>query len=1025
MIVYPKAQIRPRLYKVGAVTGAHADLLPISIEAQPLQWPVAELRRHRLRSTDDVSMDEQQVRVVRILNPFDDDLFRYEVETADGEIVEASELELNVHEESGTPDPADMLAQGDVAPLELVRARMALLEAYFAATAKSLGIVGYNGARMLPIPHQINAARYALQFGRIRFLLADEVGLGKTVEAGLIAATLRKYFPEWQTAIFTPESLTAQWAFEMYGKFGKQVFALSEEEFDEDEAGVILPHQAAPAFAENHEPEILIVDEAHRVLRHPAQVEALARMSAKAHAVLLLTATPVSDDTLNLLRLLHLLDHETFGHITTAEQLRTLMARQGEMERVLAEIRTNPPNHDRIRAAWAATGVDDAEIAAHLAAAGDDVAGRHDLHRMAALIVDRYYPGARILRYRRKFLIHDNAMPMRIVEPIEYKPTTEETTTTAAVEQWLRAVAAAGLAADPMAQATAAALVQAAHSSALAVDDWVRMRRGILEPREGVTADPIRLARRSMEKMPALPGEEELLESIAAAADKWARATRALDATLRPLANTPRFKAFLAFLRQALADDPTAHILVFTSFEANVHPLYLLVRKALADVAEVYEMHGAMSRVDREKSAFEFQDFAGGSVLISDDLGGEGRNFQFASHVVHYDLPLAPWMVEQRIGRCDRVGREEELDVDSQVIVSKGGLDEAFFDFLAEGVGVFNESIAPIEAMLDRVVHRAMEACIDRGAAGVLDLIEETAAELDEARERENADLVVRGRVGVEEARAVAAQLDDSRELDTLGREMIRYARLFDSMVDEQEGGRLAITVGEFHTLHGVPGVRGEMIGYFNRREAVRHERLDFFSPGHPFVRSMALAAMLDSPDRCAVIRRRGITQPAFLCFFRIQLPLEFLEHVRAMPADLRPPLLSRSAALFPTQVLRIAVTTKGQVIPRVEKYGAYYELEQPDDAELADARGWRALQNTGLVEMCPGAGALAIEAAEDVAAQILAAKRPEFEDLVCEVITRVHPAHELAESQIDSVMDRLDMLTVEFDAMLLLVPAR
>src|SRR5690606_762413 len=125
---------------------------------------------------------------------------------------------------------------------------------------------------MLPIPHQLNAARYALRFGRTRFLLADEVGLGKTVEAGLIVSTLRKYFPKWRTGLFVPESLTVQWAFEMYGKFGKTIFRLEDQDDlfddeDDEDPGAILPHSRAIKWAKTQKPEILVVDEAHQVLR--------------------------------------------------------------------------------------------------------------------------------------------------------------------------------------------------------------------------------------------------------------------------------------------------------------------------------------------------------------------------------------------------------------------------------------------------------------------------------------------------------------------------------------------------------------------------------------------------------------------------------------------------------------------------------------------------------------------------------------------------------------------------------------
>src|SRR5690606_35408867 len=141
-------------------------------------------------------------------------------------------------------------------------------------------------------------------------------------------------------------------------------------------------------------------------------------------------------------------------------------------------------------------------------------------------------------------------------------------------------------------------------------------------------------------------------------------------------------------------------------------------------------------------------------------------------------------------------GRDEEMDVDSQVLVGKGQLDEVFFDWLVDGVGVFNESIAPVEGQLDRLYNDAMAALIENGAEGVPELIEEVHEELEEARDRENEELLVPSAVGVEEARRISEELNDSEALQNLRRAAIRYARLFESMVDERDDERVVLTVG-------------------------------------------------------------------------------------------------------------------------------------------------------------------------------------------------------------------------------------
>lgn len=1023
MIVFPKGLITPQLYRISDANGTVVDLTPMSLGAVPMQSPTHDLRRYRIRSTDEVSWNDHIVEVVRVTNPLSDDIYQYEVQAGE-KTVTVPEYELNVHEGSLAPEPADMLGQLDLAPWKLVSARACLVEAFFNATARSMGIVGYNGARMLPIPHQINAARYALQFGRPRFILADEVGLGKTIETGLIVSTLRKYFPEWDTAIFVPESLTAQWAFEMYGKFGKTIFALTEDEDDEDAgAGVILPHHRAKAYAVRNKPEILVVDEAHRILRDERLLQAYIRLSKSAHAVLLLTATPVSDDSMNLLRLFQILDPEVYGSLKKPEDLKALQQVEAKIEEFLRAVREPDPDESKVVKAWKATKLKDEEITALLGQVRHDREGRHALHRAASLVVDRYYPGSRLLRYRRKFLEQDSPLPFRIVDGVEYKPTDEELAVIEVMNKWLGLIRDNNLSEDIHAQRVAASLMQSAHSSPLALEQWIAARRGELERHAGVTADPILLSMDAMGELDFLHGENDVLEELATVCEKWKRATRAIEATSRQLARSGRYMAFIDFLKQTFQDDPDSHLLVFTSFEANVHPLYLLLRKALTDLAEVFEMTALQSRVEREKNAFEFQEFLGGSVLISDELGGEGRNFQFATHVVHFDLPYAPWMVEQRIGRCDRVGRSEEMDVDSQVLVAKGQLDEAFFDFLTDGVGVFNESIAPVEGELDRIMTRALKACIDEGATGVLELIDEVSEYLEEAKERENAELLVRDRVGVEEARRISAELQDDEQLQELRRHAIQYARLFESMVDERKTGQVSVTVGEFHSLHSIPGVSAEMIGFFDRKHAVRHERQEFFSTGHPFLRSLTQLAMTESPDRASIVKRKGVKEPCMLFTFRISLPGEFFEAVRSLDVELQPPLLSKSARLFATKIERVVLTLDAEQL-EYDKSKPFANGESlDDDICLYEDKSIDSLLPDDWHTLSLRLANEAREIIDDLLAETLPARRDEFEDLACEVFTRVNPSHDLIEPEIEAIMEPLEELQVELESVVVFLP--
>ncbi|MCB2156277.1 hypothetical protein KQI84_15485 [bacterium] len=1029
VLVSAREALSPELWRISDIKGRIAELSPVSLGTTHRQAPLNDLRRYRIKTTDQVFRDEDLVEVVGIRNPRSNDLYEYEV-MHDGQKVVVREHELMVHVGSRAVDPLDLMRNLDAAPAAMADARVEMLASYFRATARSLGIGGYTGARMLPIPHQISAARYALLFGRPRFLLADEVGLGKTVEAGLIIHTLQKYFPNWYTAIFVPESLTVQWAFEMYGKFGKTIYRLSEDDqFDDgwedefDDPGMILSHAEASRYGKRRKPELLVVDEAHQVLRDEKQYKALLEMSRHAHAVLLLTATPTSDDGQNLVKLLRLVDPQHFEKFDP-KSLMALFEKQGSIESLLRQLRDPASEGNELVESWKSLGIPDEDLDRMFGTLlEENEEHQHERYELASALTDRFYPGSRILRYQRKFLAIDNEMAERVEEPLEYKATMEEKAVRKAVRHFLDLVRDAKKSGTSEWQDIAAVLVQASHSSPLAVDQWIQARRGELEPQSGVSADPIRRNLAKLQDTEPLEGEEDAVATLDKANQRWQRASRSVDMKGRALARMPRYMELVQQVQGFVGGGEPSRVLIFTSFECNVRPLYLLLKKALGDDVEVFYLSAELEWRDREKSAFAFQEHDGPCVLVSDDLGGEGRNFQFADALFHFDLPLAAWILEQRIGRLDRVGRDETLDVDSQILYAIDELDQAIYEFQRDGVSVFNDSLAPIEDLIDNITRRMITAMIDEGTDGIADLVDEVAEQVDERREREASELITRRDRGVEDVRKLVPLLDDTTELTGLRRASVKYARLLGSMVDES-GDCTTITVGAHHPLHAMPGVLSEMQGHFQRHDAVRHERREFFSAGHPFVRALARGALEDSGDRAAFILRGGIDQSIFHFWFRMHLPPEFLESVRALPEDVQPSLLCAAAGSFGTRMLRFSMDMEGNLVEPTEDNAELFRPFGKDDLSLDEGQQIYEYLPKDWADCCTSCYAKAEELAAKAAEDLRLDHIDAFEDVLCEVLTRHFGVDHPLEAQIDSVLFVLEDLVVELDSVLAVFPS-
>jgi len=209
----------------------------------------------------------------------------------------------------GPETPVDRVANLDVDPVESFRNRLDGLELCRVREAGGLG--PFLGGRIELYPHQLHTALHAIERDPVRWLLADEVGLGKTIEAGLILSALIRTRRAERAIVIVPEMLAVQWLGELYRKF-HQVFTLLDDarlentardfgpEFNpfDAHANVVIARERLESdhvlcqAALEAEPDTIVIDEAHRLCHEPAG-PALAPLVRAARHALLLTATPL------------------------------------------------------------------------------------------------------------------------------------------------------------------------------------------------------------------------------------------------------------------------------------------------------------------------------------------------------------------------------------------------------------------------------------------------------------------------------------------------------------------------------------------------------------------------------------------------------------------------------------------------------------------------------------------------------------------------------------------------------------
>lgn len=513
---------------------------------------------------------------------------------------------------------------------------------------------------LIPLPHQLHALTRAMATNNVRYLLADEVGLGKTIEAGLILEELKTRGLVRRTLVVCPTGLVTQWAAEMSEKFDEKFHVILPSEFEtirkltdsDDVYGqfdqVISPMDAIKPIADrvgwsdervrqynrermgavvNGDWDLIIVDEAHRmagsssdVARHKLGVE----LSKASPYLLLLTATPHNGKSEPFLRLLRLLDHDAFPNERSVvrNQVAPYLIRTEKREAIDNE--GNRLFKDRTT---------------HLLQIGWDQ--RHsiqrELYERVSDYVSRTYGQAIRARKRNMCLIFLLIIMQRMV-----------TSSTAAVRQSLERRLE----------------VLETHSS--------RQR----------TMDEAALGDMDIENGDEDAYEAAPLNESAEIAELREIVSVAKQAELQY--QDAKVDVLIDTLDAARADGKKA--IVFTEFVATQEYLRRLLEKRGYSVSI---LNGSMDIDERNEAVAEFRD--GSDVFISTDAGGEGLNLQFACVVVNYDMPWNPMKIEQRCGRVDRIGQKQDVQVYNLMI--KDTVESRVHEVIEQKLGVILDEL--------------------------------------------------------------------------------------------------------------------------------------------------------------------------------------------------------------------------------------------------------------------------------------------------------------------------------------------
>lgn len=726
-------------------------------------------------------------------------------------------------------------------------------------------IYAFNASRTRFFPYQFKPLLKFLDSPKNRLLIADEVGLGKTIEAGLILTEARARQTIQRVLVVCPSGLTSKWRLELKTRFGEEfrIYKTSDflEYIDEYEESPFTSHingiisletirqnkilerleALLPSF------DIVIVDEAHHMRnRGRKQWQAGIHLSHGSEAMLMLTATPIHLGNENLATLLNILDEEEFPDFYTTD----LRIRDNEpIVKCQICMGQLPPNIEMAKEAitqiseltWTKQNpyfkIVDKRIS--------EFNIRDKNYRKDIIDIQRDLAQLNLIGHiftrTRKREVHTRS-PIRTPHAIELQFTDKEREFYDAVTDFVRIECSQRMSSSfiesfvlqmpqrRMASSIPAMVNHYKQSIDLSVDD---LSEDLTLSEYDENGD----------------GLTELIEAkkrLFALVNNWPS----------PSSDT-KYDQLKIALRGHREAQGYLKVMIFSFFKGT---LYYLNERLKADGFRCEMIHGDIHPDKKRNEIVEkFRENEDVEILLSSKVGSEGLDFQFCSTLFNYDLPWNPMEIEQRIGRLDRIGQESDR-IHIYNFWIKDTIEEKIFRRLYDRINIFRKSIGDLEVILGDVLSSIEKEILskkltDEEEGKLLDLklmaLEQRETQLKKL-EKEAAQFIGTDQFFNSEVDAIK-----SRRRYVTGEQLRRFIidflrincpnTIMDYNKNKKEGFiEIDDRLRNVLTKYGQPGM-GVIVGNktpitFDSEKAFENPRIDFINILHPITQAIVKA---------------------------------------------------------------------------------------------------------------------------------------------------------------------------------------
>lgn len=755
-----------------------------------------------------------------------------------------------------------------------------------------------TNSRLSLMPHQINVAHRLSEEHFPRVILADEVGLGKTIEAGIFIKEMMARNLAEKILIVVPASLVKQWAFEMSNKFnikfaiydGKKVKELKQNGHYKTSDILENPFYydnliiCSLQFARNPKYidllsriswDIVVFDEAHHLRRYLLNQATgsyretlnytLARnLSNTSESLLLLTATPLQLHSFELYSLIDLIKRGAFDNFSDFEHFRKnmpfinlLVANVNQIEKL-----NNFEVKNTIKLLKNLNYIDqkksDKEI---LNLIKNDAFKLNLVNR----IEEDHTLWKFLIRNRKKTVFSKDLLNRRIAKTIIVNPTKEELEVYNEIRLYLAKIYNLSINEGSMGLGFIITTLQKLlTSSKYAFLKSLERRLEQIKRYKSLVISLEQLKEEDPEYF-ELEFEEENIESDIFGHLNGVRFNNdkkfALDLVnqekmlidfhdkLTSLPYDTKSNKLIELLSQIYESNKNEKILIFTQFVDTLMHLKELIQNQINE-SEVEVFYGGMDKDEKDKAVERFRASEKFSVLVSTEIGGEGRNFQFCRVLVNYDLPWNPMKLEQRIGRLDRIGQESK-EIYIYNFFLEGTIETDIIFALNKRINLFEESIGVLEPIIGKIEKEIKEIVFIENEGRKRKKLNDFYRNLDEqfqkAKEIEMKfeDLLIDKK---------SFRLDDlitscedvkltHNELSLLLKYFFNLENnlygYFETFKDKINDPLIKINLKDTLLMNPNFTISEEYIGTFDLNLARGREDVDFFALGHPMVNTI------------------------------------------------------------------------------------------------------------------------------------------------------------------------------------------